>query len=256
MKAARRDGGRAGRISARGLGPSSSSTQGISQSGASSGPRDGSSDPGAAARPRRGLVGVGVDAVPAEATLRLRRSSTSWRRRSTRSRISVAWEAGGSSPAPASSSAAGSAPDSGAGLPSATRLRMVQLQCSEAEASGGGCNPEVRLRSRAESDSSTPRGLRRRSVSSIRDRGLAAWSEPAACAPAASTSPPDRGGGCVVVPGFSGRDSKPDSGLGRVAPSPGSSGLTERDQRKCESWEKPRTGNGGEHRNYTAALGL
>ena len=242
MKAARRDGGRAGRIFARGLGPSSSSTQGVSQSGAPSGPRDGSSDPGAAARPRRGLAGVDGDAVPTEAPLRLRRSSTSWRRRSTRSRISVAWETGGSSPAPASSSAAGSAPDSGAGLPSATRLRMVQLQCSEAEASGGGCNPEVRLRSRTESDSSTPRGLRRRSVSSIRDRWLAAWS-----APAASPSPPDWGGGSVVVPGFSGRDSRPDPGLGRVAPFPGSSGLTQRDQRKCESWGKPRTGNGGEH---------
>ena len=144
MKAASRDGDAAGGVTAPDAVSSSSPTQPALQSSASaaSGGRCGA--PGATAGSGLARVGTGPGRLPGEAVRVLRRSSVSFRRRSTRSRI-PATDVGDGAPAGggASPRAAGWSGDSSSGPPSATRRRIVRLQCSDGEAGGRGRPPEA-----------------------------------------------------------------------------------------------------------------
>ena len=233
MKAASRDGGPDGRVSPAGPRDSSGSASDASQSGVSSGRCGGCSGSGSAAA-RCGVAGVGLVGAPGGSALRVRRSSASRRRRSTRSRTPVVWSGEEGVSAPSSFSSASVSPASGAAPPSATRLRTVRLQCSPAVASGGGCRAAVRSPSPGASDSSAARAARRRSVSSTRSRVPGSRSRSGLSAGPASGVSPDSGSGFATVAFPSGPDP--------VAPAPRWSGLTERDRGRRASWVSPAPG--------------
>lgn len=227
MNAASREGRRAGRASWAERSAPSSSTQGASQSPASSVGVSRSSTLGAPVTPRCGSAAISLGEAGGGPADRLRRSSASCRRRFTRSRISPARPAVEVSSASAFPSGAAGVPDSGVEPASATRLRTVELQCSPAEGCRRGGSAEGPFPSRGESDSVTPRDLPRRSACSTRARVPDSRSVSASSGGGFPTASPDSDSGLATAAWSSATDP--------VAPSPRSSGLTERDQGKRES---------------------